>query len=141
MARTREYPTNPLSSWSKGTVNSDGTTPSKPSILDGRSTYTPATTLQALMEAAPFETLPLSKEQWRDFIERAAEALSVLNDRERWIVEARIWRSMSVRQVAKELCLSKTHLDRVYKQALVKLRAELEANGFAAELFELLGTG
>jgi DNA-directed RNA polymerase sigma subunit (sigma70/sigma32) len=101
--------------------------------------YTPDTATQALMEAPPFEAVPLSKDELRPLLHAAQDALSVLDERESWIVHARIWRRMSVRQVAKELGLSKTHLDRVYKTALGKLRDELQENGAADDWFDLLG--
>lgn len=100
----------------------------------------PTTSLQALMETAPFEEPKLSTEEMLPVMDAAVAALDILTERKRWIIYARIWRRMSVRQVGVELNLSKTHVDRLFKEALKELAAELRENGTASDWERLLGT-
>lgn len=120
MARTKVYPLDPES-------------------FDVATTGTPETELHALMQAAPFVEPPLSKEQLDPVLDAVVAAMDVLTERERWIVEAHIWDRRSIRTLEKQLSLSKTHVHRIFKGALVKLRDELEANGVGADIVRSIG--
>lgn len=108
-------------------------------IIDGEQGHVPDSSLQALMECAPHEEPKLSKHDLLPMMDTLVAALDVLSPRERWIVESRIWRRMSFRQIAHELALSKTHVDRIYKLALERLGDELRSSGAASDIARLLG--
>ena len=96
----------------------------------GSSTHLPETDLQALMEAAPFEEPHTSQESVAGLREQLADAIDKLEPRLRWIFEARTFRGLSVREVGRELNLSKSYVDRLHRQAVDVLQREL------AEVFE-----
>lgn len=81
--------------------------------------------MQALMETAPHGDVPESTLGQMALKERLAEAVDALPERLRWIFEARHYRDMSVRQIAREMAISKTHVDRLYHQAITELRESL----------------
>lgn len=85
----------------------------------------PDTDMQALMETAPHEDVPESTVGQLVLKERLAGAVDALPERLRWIFEATHYRAMSVRQIARELCISKTHVHRLQNQAIQQLRESL----------------
>ncbi len=102
---------------------------------------------QALMEARPFEDAHPSRAvllPLRDIIQDAID--TTLTDRERWIFDACVVERKSIRALASELNLSKSHVDRIKHLACAQLRAALERepaimaylerglDGFAASL-------
>lgn len=92
-------------------------------VASGRSL--PDTDMQALMEARPHCEPATSKQQTEHLRERLADAIENLEPRLRWIFEARFFRGMSVREVGRELSLSKSFVDRLYRQALAELGNQL----------------
>lgn len=85
----------------------------------------PLTAIQALMEAQPGDEPVDSYEDILDKIDGVVAALDVLTDRERWVVEATIWRGLSMAQLGNELGLSKSTVHRIYHTALEKLATAL----------------
>lgn len=77
------------------------------------------------MQAAPFEEPATSLEDVSHLRERIADAVDGLDARLRWVFEARVYRGLSVREVAREMNLSKSFVDRLHKQALAELRRAL----------------
>ena len=86
----------------------------------------PLTPIEALQQAAPHQEPVDSYLDILPKIDRVADALERLPGRERWIVEAIIWRGMSMSQVAAELSISKTWVHVLYHQALDMLRHDLK---------------
>lgn len=85
----------------------------------------PLTSMQALMEAAPHEDVEDAFTDTLDLRERLAAAVDALPQRQRWIFEAHHYRGLSFRQIARELSISKTTADRVYREALATMRERL----------------
>lgn len=85
----------------------------------------PFTDMQALMEAMPHEEPEESKTAALELRERLGEAVDGLEERQRWIFEAHHYRGLSFRQIARELSISKTTADRVFRDALTHLRERL----------------
>lgn len=136
MPRKRVYPTNPLPS----AATWDGApTTDQESVLNGIDPRVPETPMEAMMLAEPFDEPVLSKRELGPIIASVGDSLAVLDDRRRWIVEAHIWRGRSFRQIAAELALSKTHVDRLYREALVLLGDELRSSGAASDIGRVLG--
>ena len=86
----------------------------------------PETEMQALMEADLFcepeeswDEKEVRFEPLRDAIEQ------VLDERERWVIEAMFWRRMGLDLISYELNYSKTHIARIRDSALAKLRDHL----------------
>lgn len=73
------------------------------------------------MEAAPFEEPERSVEEGLLLREAIADAVEALPPRQQWIFEARHYRGMSIRQIAAELNLAKSYVDRLLKQAIATL--------------------
>ncbi|MGV2385716.1 MAG UNVERIFIED_CONTAM: hypothetical protein LOD86_10695 [Thermobifida fusca] len=83
----------------------------------------PETPLQALMEAAPYAEPEESWEEKQERYEALRDALdTVLDDRERWVIEAMFWRRMGIKRIGRELNYSPTHIARIRDTALRKLR-------------------
>ena len=83
------------------------------------------TPLECLMETAPHHrprTSLLEKLAARERITASVEGLCPL---ERWIIEATVYRRLSLRQVGLELSLSKTHIARLRDHAFATLASEL----------------
>ncbi len=87
--------------------------------------HLPETATQALMEAAPFEEPQTSLEAFAHLRDELVDAVDDLEPRLRWIFEARVYRGLSVRQVALELNLAKSHVHRLYQQAVAELQEKL----------------
>lgn len=85
----------------------------------------PFTDMQALMEAPPNVEPQQSTASLLPVRERIAEAVELLPERLRWVFEGRHYRGMSVRQMAMEIQVSKTHVHRLYVQAVELLREAL----------------
>ena len=92
----------------------------------------PSNQYQALMEAEP-HTEPVEDQQQFDRRVRplrdAIEDPDVLTARERWIIEARFYRRLSVREVAELLPWSVTHVHRIEHCARQKLKEHLQSLG------------
>lgn len=83
--------------------------------------------LQALMQARPFEDVQPSRARLlplRDVVQDAMDR--VLTERERWIFDACVVERKSIRALAAELSLAKSHVDRIKHLACQKLRTALE---------------
>lgn len=78
------------------------------------------------MEAAPMAEIQKSHEEGHADHERIVDAIDRLDSRSRWIFDAIAIGGKSYRVVGKELNLSKTQIDRIYKAALLKLQTELK---------------
>lgn len=84
------------------------------------------TEMQALMEAAPHEPIERSIESLLPLRDRLTEAFEQLDERDRWIVNSILIERKSIRNTAADLSLAKSHVDRLYKAALNKLKTMLE---------------
>jgi hypothetical protein len=111
----------------------------RPSPLDVLNPYIPSTALQALMETVPHNMPKLSYEELLPIMNAVVAAMDVLGERERWVVEARIWSQTSFRNIGLQMSLSKSHVDRIYKSALLKLKAEMIESGAADDIALLFG--
>lgn len=87
------------------------------------------TPIEALMSAAPFEEPEESAIEKDKRLEPLTAALAALPPRERWVIEARYWRRMSLRQLGRELSLAKSYVARIEEKALRHLKIELERHG------------
>jgi hypothetical protein len=86
----------------------------------------PYTSTQALMEAPPHHDPRTSQSEMFELRERIVDAFDgVLSDKERWVIDAVVYRSLSVRFAAKEIGIGKTELCRIRDMAFLKLRAAL----------------
>ncbi len=81
--------------------------------------------MQALMEAAPHEPVERSIEELLPLRDLLTEAFEQLDERDRWIVNSILVERKSIRSTAADLSLAKSHVDRLYKAALNKLRIML----------------
>jgi hypothetical protein len=84
--------------------------------------------MQALMEAKPHEPIQRSLEELLPLRECLSEAFDQLNERDRWIVNSILIERKSIRSTAADLSLAKSHVDRLYKAALRRLKTTLENN-------------
>ena len=110
MPRTREFPTAPNQLKATG-----------PTTRSQR----PDTEWVAMMEATPLADIPFSIEQLQPLKELLAAAVDRLPDEERQVVELIVLGQMSIRQAARTLRKSKSHVWRVRNRALTRLRTEL----------------
>ena len=85
-----------------------------------------ATEIEAIMQAAPHEPIEPSIEELLPIREKLNEAFERLGERDRWIVNSILVERKSIRATASDLSLAKSHVDRLYKAALNKLRIILE---------------
>jgi hypothetical protein len=86
----------------------------------------PYTDYEALMQAPPHAEVPTSVESQLPLLELVAWARdAVLDDRERWVLDAVLNRRLSVRDAADEIRIGKTQLCRIRDGALLKLKAAL----------------
>lgn len=101
--------------------------PYRPEKFETASVHRRAVTpLQALMEAAPFEEPGESvMERW-GYLDVVNEAMEeALDEREFWVIQALFWRRLTLRQLGRELSLSKTQVARIRDQAIEKLAVAL----------------
>ena len=81
---------------------------------------------QALMECAPGNEPDQSIEELAPLREIIVDVLQdTLNEREQWIFDALFTRRMSLRQLGRELALSKTHIARLRDEIRDKLATAL----------------
>ena len=91
----------------------------------GAVSHIPENDMQALMEAKPFDDPATSKAEGGVMREQIADAIDGLSPRLRWVFEARTFRGLSVRDVARELNLSKSYVGRLELQAKEALQTAL----------------
>lgn len=131
MSRRRELPADPLASSTTDSYHDrHGDSQGRGYFgLDERpKADRPLTAMQALMEAAPFEEPPISIEELADLREILCDALDKLSDQSRWIVEACVSGRTSLRELGREIALSKTHVARLRDAAFAELREILADN-------------
>lgn len=88
--------------------------------------HRPLTQLQALMEASPMWEADSSVEEGlalRDVITDAID--TVLTPRERFVFDALVVERQSIRQLGRQMSISKTHITRIRDNAIRKLAAAL----------------
>lgn len=86
----------------------------------------PETPMQALMEADFGSEPEESWEEKQDRFESLRDAIdTVLDERERWVIEAMFWRRMGLKLIGRELNYTQTHIARIRDSALKKLREAL----------------
>jgi RNA polymerase sigma factor (sigma-70 family) len=88
----------------------------------------PDTALAALMECAPGQEPLASLEELSPLRDILADAIDALSERDRWIVDSLVTARLSLRQLADQLSLSKTHVARIRDEAMAKLRLALQDN-------------
>ena len=99
--------------------------PADPQTMRARNLYA-WTEMEALQRCAPHEEPVIARKeiQWiREMIDEVAE--DVLTPRELWIFNSIVIERLSIRRVGVQLRLSKTHVWRIYHQAITKLRQAL----------------
>lgn len=86
----------------------------------------PDNPIEALMLCPPGVEPDLARNQLAPLRDILADAiLTQLDDRELWIFEALHYRRLSLRQLARELSISKTHIARIRDHIHQKLQQEL----------------
>ena len=80
------------------------------------------TDMQALMEAKPHEPIEPSVESLLPLRDILAVSFAELSERDQWIVNSILIERKSIRRTGKDLSLAKSHVDRLYKKALTKMR-------------------
>lgn len=91
-----------------------------------RHTRRPMTEMQALMEAAPGCEVQASVEEGLELRDVITDAIdSVLTPRERFVFDALVVERQSVRQLGRQMSISKTHITRIRDAAIRKLAAHL----------------
>jgi DNA-directed RNA polymerase specialized sigma subunit len=101
-----------------------------------RAQHNADTEYEAIMQTAPHEPIPRSLEELYPLRERLTEAFERLGERDRWIVNSILVERKSIRSTAADLSLAKSHVDRLYKTALGKLRTELENDPLILEYLD-----
>jgi DNA-directed RNA polymerase specialized sigma24 family protein len=100
----------------------------------------PETPLAALMECAPGDNPRTSKEDMLPLRDVLAAALdTALTPRERWIFERCVIERQSIRSVAADLDLAKSHVDRIKHAAVLKLREALTHEPIIEEYLDRKG--
>ena len=96
--------------------------------LDGdEQPYLPAdTVMRALMEAAPGEQPSTAYESGMLLREVIVDAIDAMSERDRWIFEGLVYRRLSLRQLGRELGLSKSYIFKRRNEILAHLRAALQ---------------
>lgn len=85
----------------------------------------PTDPFDALMRCAPGEEPRESSAERIDADTAIADGVEALDERERYVIDSLYWRQTTLRELARELSLSKTHVARIRDAALAKLRVEL----------------
>lgn len=88
-------------------------------------TLDPPTPFAALQSCGPFVDPELSALERIAQNESMADAIDTLDDRSRYVIEALFWRRVTLRDLALDMSLSKTHVARIRDLALVTLGGAL----------------
>lgn len=96
----------------------------------------PMTRAQALMESAPGEEPEVSHEDLADLRELLVDALDKLSPRDQYLVNAFVIRGLSVRRVASELGLAKSHVHRMKRRVMQALRNSLGDHPLVQEFLQ-----
>jgi DNA-directed RNA polymerase specialized sigma24 family protein len=92
-------------------------------------THRAATPMEALMVAEPFAEPQTSLLETLGMRDTIADAVDMLEERARYIIEAIFWRGAALRELAAEMSLSKTHVARLRDEALEELGLLLAMRG------------
>lgn len=85
----------------------------------------PATPIEALMQTAPHRDVDVSRAERLPLKDIIADAVDQLTEEQRWIFDALFYRKLSLRELGRELSLSKTSIARKRDRLLRSLRNEL----------------
>lgn len=88
----------------------------------------PESPLEALMRAAPGQTPSESVEELQPFREAVADCIDLLDEQDRFIVDALNSEMISLDELGKRLGISKTHAWRLRNEAYNKLRDIMMGN-------------
>lgn len=90
--------------------------------------HAPDNWMQALMETASGATQEESSEELEPLRDVVADAVELLDDEARWVLNALYSEQLSLQQVGNQLGVSKTHIFRIRNRALARMRALLQGN-------------
>ena len=88
----------------------------------------PTTPYEALMETAPHDDPLESGLEKMLRLEGVKAAIESLDERERYVIEAKFWRGRGSRIVAREMGVSYQTVHRIMRKAMEKLKVALEEN-------------
>lgn len=94
------------------------------------------TDMQALMEAKPHDPIEPSIESLLPIRQVLADAFDQLDERDKWIINSILIERKSIRRTGKDLSLAKSHVDRLYKKALTKIKVLVIDSPEVAEYLE-----
>lgn len=94
------------------------------------------TDMQALMEAKPHDPIEPSIESLLPIRQVLADAFDQLDERDQWIINSILIERKSIRRTGKDLSLAKSHIDRLYKKALNKIKLIIADNPEVATYLE-----
>ena len=92
--------------------------------------------MQALMEAKPYDPIEPSIESLLPLRQVLADAFDQLDERDQWIINSILIERKSIRRTGKDLSLAKSHIDRLYKKALNRIRALVADDPVIADYLE-----
>lgn len=87
----------------------------------------PTNLWEAIMQTAPHAAIPESLEEVRERTAPVLAAMNKLTAREQYVLEARYWEQLSLREIAERLPWSKSQVHRIEQQALESLKDALSA--------------
>lgn len=126
MKRRREVPFSPLEA-RQNERSEDAFNRGRDTPYRSRPLYRSVGEVEALMQTAPHQEVPISLEALIVVRERIQDAIDeVLTDQEREVFDAVVVERLSIRETAKRINLAKSRVDRIKHMAIKKLRAELE---------------
>lgn len=94
----------------------------------GQGVTRPDNEWEALLTAPPHTEPEISREERLPLRDVIADALDQLTDEERWVFDALVVRKLSLRQLGRELAISKSSVARHRDQTYARLRELLSAH-------------
>ena len=88
----------------------------------------PMTELEALMQTPPGESPEVSIYELQPLREAVAESIELLDEQDRFIIEALLSEQISLQQLASRMGITKTHVWRLRNKAFEKLESIMSAN-------------
>ena len=96
--------------------------------------------MQALMEAPAGDSPEESADELEPMRSVVAEAVEMLDDEAKWVINAVYSEQLSLQQIGDQLGVSKTHVFRIRNRALAKMRLLLQTNGIIRKRVKMADT-